>query len=76
MAGRSLTLSAAGASFGNETLIAVPFDMKTAPVARGFFIVDYVGLDAILTNFVPFFTQTNSGNLSNRTDIFATTVAP
>lgn len=65
-----------GASFGNEQHLGGPFDMKTAPVARGFFIGDYVGLDTVQTNFVPFFTMTNSGNTANRTDIFATTIAP
>lgn len=65
-----------GASFGNEQLLGGPFDMKAAPVARGFFIGDYVGLDTVQTNFVPFFTMTNAGNTANPTDIFATTIAP
>lgn len=65
-----------GASFGNEKHLSGPFDMKTAPVARGFFLGDYSGLDTIQTNFVPFFTQTNSGNTANRTDAFATKVSP
>ncbi|MFC3107037.1 sialidase family protein [Undibacterium arcticum] len=65
-----------GASFGSEQHLAGPFDMKTAPNAGGFFIGDYAGLETIQTKFVPFFVRTNSGNTSNRTDVFATTVAP
>jgi len=61
-----------GQSFGNELHIAGPFDMKTAPIARGFFIGDYQGLDVRVgpLPFVPFFVQTNSGNTANRTDVF------
>lgn len=65
-----------GASFGNEVHLSGSFDMKTAPVARGFFLGDYNGLDTIANSFLPFFTQTNSGNTANRTDVFATTVSP
>jgi BNR repeat-like domain len=63
-----------GASFGGEVHLAGPFDMKTAPVAGGFFVGDYEGLDTSGARFVPFFVQANSGNLSNRTDVFATFV--
>nr|WP_311528962.1 sialidase family protein [uncultured Ralstonia sp.] len=59
-----------GRSFGSETHLAGSFDMKTAPVARGFFVGDYEGLAAAGTKFVPFFIQTNSGNTANRTDVF------
>ena len=65
-----------GVSFGGETHLGGPFDMKTAPNARGFFVGDYQGLDTALTTFLPFFIQTNTGDLSNRTDVFATTVTP
>jgi hypothetical protein len=61
-----------GASFGNEVHLAGSFDMKTAPFAEGFFVGDYEGLDSIGTTFVPFFVQANSGNTSNRTDVFVT----
>ena len=66
------TSSNGGQSFGNELHIAGPFDMKTAPVARGFFIGDYQGLDVRVgaLPFVTFFIQTNSGNTTNRTDVF------
>jgi hypothetical protein len=65
-----------GASFGNEAHIAGPFDMLTAPNARGFFVGDYEDLETSGTTFKSFFVQANSGNTSNRTDVFATTVTP
>jgi hypothetical protein len=65
-----------GASFGNEAHLAGSFDMLNAPNAGGFFTGDYEGLTNIGTNFIPFFVATNSGNTANRTDVFATSVAP
>jgi hypothetical protein len=65
-----------GVTFGADTHVSGPFDMKTAPVAEGYFIGDYTGLDVIQTSFLPFFMQTNSGNAANRTDVFAASVAP
>ncbi len=59
-----------------ETHIAGSFDMRTAPVSRGFFTGDYEGLTNVVNSFVSFFVQTNSGNTSNRTDVFAATVGP
>lgn len=65
-----------GASFGGETRITpTSFDMLNAPNAGGLFLGDYQGLAASDTAFYPFFVQTNTGNTSNRTDVF-TTVAP
>ena len=64
-----------GSSFGNETRITPKsFDILNAPNAGGLFLGAYEGLDAAGTAFVPFFVQTNSGNTSNRTDVFTTTV--
>jgi len=65
-----------GASFGNEVHLAGSFDMLTAPFARGFFVGDYEGLAAAGTTFRPLFVLANSGNTANRTDVFATSVAP
>jgi Neuraminidase (sialidase) len=65
-----------GTTWGHEAHIAGPFDMKTAPVARGFFVGDYEGLSSFSNTFVPFFVKTNSGNTSNRTDAFFTTATP
>ena len=57
--------------FGNDIVISEPFDMRTAPVARGFFVGDYEGLTSVGDRFVPFFVKANSGNVKNRTDVFA-----
>jgi hypothetical protein len=54
-----------------ETHVAGPFDMRTAPVARGFFVGDYEGLASVGEAFLPVFVMTNSGNVQNRTDVFA-----
>ncbi len=66
-----------GATFGNEARISpVSFDMLNAPNAGGLFLGDYEALDTSGTIFYPFFVQTNTGNTSNRTDVFVTTVGP
>jgi hypothetical protein len=59
-----------GATFGSEQHVAGPFDMLTAPFAGGFFVGDYEGIGVTGTAFMPFFVATNSGNVSNRTDVF------
>jgi hypothetical protein len=66
-----------GASFSaRERLTPRPFDMRTAPDALGFFVGDYVGLNAVRRPFTTAFALANSGNLANRTDVFSTTFAP
>lgn len=61
-----------GATFHpRERITPSSFDLRTAPVARGFFVGDYQGL-APSGEFSPFFVAANSGNLANRTDVFAT----
>jgi len=62
-----------GGSFTSETHLAGPFDEMTAPNAGGFFLGDYEGLATVGPSFLAFFAQANSGNTSNRTDIFART---
>ncbi|KVM57875.1 hypothetical protein WJ58_11655 [Burkholderia ubonensis] len=60
-----------GRTFVAERRVGGPFDLKVAPNAEGFFIGDYQGLDVgPSSSFHPFFVQTNSGNLANRTDVF------
>jgi len=50
---------AASSSWDDEIRTTdVSFDSRQAPVARGFFLGDYVGLDNIANTFTPFFTQT------------------
>ncbi|WP_274361663.1 sialidase family protein [Paenibacillus thermotolerans] len=73
-----IRFSANGAeSFGVEKHIAGPFDILTAPQTNGGrFLGDYQGLVAIGRTFHPFFARANSGVISNRTDIFTTSIVP
>jgi hypothetical protein len=64
------------ASWTTETHVAGPFDMETAPNARGLFVGDYEGLARAGNSFVAFFAMANDGNLGNRTDIFESTLNP
>ncbi len=63
-------------SWATETHVAGPFDMETAPNARGYFVGDYEGLARAGSSFVAFFAMANDGNVGNRTDIFASTLNP
>jgi Neuraminidase (sialidase) len=65
-----------GGATWTENHIAGPFDIETAPVARGYFLGDYEGLAHIGNTFLPFFVQANTGNTTNRTDAFSTVVGP
>ena len=62
-----LTSRDGGRTF-SESRLAAPFDMRTAPFAGGFFVGDYEALSGTL---MPFFVKANSGNVANRTDVFA-----
>ena len=62
--------SADGATWQENRLTAA-FDMATAPNARGLFIGDYQALTSANNVFVPVYVRTNSGDLANRTDVFA-----
>ena len=53
-------------SWGEEVPITDgPFDSRKAPVARGFFLGDYVGLGQDGTDLVPFFTITTATDPAN-----------
>jgi hypothetical protein len=54
--------------------ISAAFDLATAPVARGYFVGDYMGLTNAGSNFYSFYVRTNSANAANRTDVFMTPV--
>lgn len=60
-----------GETFTEERLTPSSFDMRAAPVARGFFVGDYAGLAARTGVFQPLFAQAGAGS---PTDVFATTV--
>jgi hypothetical protein len=48
-----------GATFGAPQHIAGPFDLMSAPIARGLFLGDYEGLQSTGTGFVAMFVMTN-----------------
>ncbi len=54
-----------------ENRLTAAFDIATAPFSRGLFLGDYQALTSANNVFVPVYVRTNSGNLSNRTDVFA-----
>ena len=68
-----------GRTWTEEGIGTSSFDMTTAPDARGYFVGDYAGLDfaggGLRPGFKPFLVRANSGNLANRTDVFATTAS-
>jgi hypothetical protein len=50
-------------SWGDEIRVTdASFDSRRAPVARGFFLGDYVGLHTDGTSFFPFFTQSSAAD--------------
>ncbi len=53
-----------------ESHLSGPFDLKRAPDAGGLFLGDYQALTSTGNNFLPFFVQTGSGDVGNRTDVF------
>jgi hypothetical protein len=45
---------------------------RSAPNSGGLFLGDYQALTSIGTVFLPFYVQTHTGNIANRTDVFST----
>ncbi|HYT09133.1 MAG TPA: sialidase family protein [Mycobacteriales bacterium] len=64
------------ATWAAEARIGTTFDDATAPFARGRFLGDYEGLANNGSAFTPLFVRTNSGDTTNRTDVFFTAVQP
>ena len=54
--------------------IGAAFDLAIAPIARGYFLGDYMGLVSAGTNFYALFVRTNTATLANRNDVFMTPV--
>ena len=66
-----LAKSTDGGVSWSETHIATAFDLSTAPQAGGaYFLGDYQALISRNNTFIPFFVKT-TGDLSNRTDVYA-----
>jgi BNR/Asp-box repeat len=57
-----LRSSDGGATWREERVTPAPFDMRQAPVARGFFVGDYIGTAAAGRVFTPFFSQAGPTN--------------
>ena len=67
----------AGATWGpSQRVTPTSFDMKKAPVARGFFVGDYEGLDHGGSAFKVFFAQANSSGSGSPTDVFGASATP
>jgi hypothetical protein len=64
-----------GATWAENQLTPVSFDIEQAPVARGYFLGDYEGLTSAGATFMPFFIQAETAP-ANPTDAFFTTVKP
>ena len=54
--------------------ITAAFNLSVAPIARGYFLGDYMGLASAGSNFYPLYVRTNDANLANRNDVFMTPV--
>ena len=70
-----LVRSSDGGATWRESRVAGPFDLAIAPDAGGLFLGDYQGLVAIGTAFVPFYAAVNTGDLADRTGVFASLVS-
>ena len=61
----------------SQRVTPTPFDMKKAPVARGFFTGDYEGLDHAGDVFKVFFVQAHNADTgANPTDVYAADATP
>jgi hypothetical protein len=68
-----VTSANAGATW-SEQHVSGPFDMANAPVTRGYFVGDYIGLSVAGTTFHPVWVEATA--LDNVTDVYTTTVTP
>jgi hypothetical protein len=61
----------------SQRVTPTPFDMKKAPIARGYFVGDYEGLDHAGSTFKVFFAQTHNADTgTNPTDVYAADATP
>lgn len=68
-----LATSRDGTTWTDRRVTAASFDLGTAPVARGYFLGDYMGLVSSGSNFYPLYVRT-TGEPANRNDVFLTPV--
>ncbi len=69
-----LATSSNGINWTDRRVTAASFDLSIAPVARGLFIGDYMGLVSNGASFYPFYVRT-TGDITNRNDVFVTPIA-
>ncbi|MBL0125699.1 MAG: exo-alpha-sialidase [Betaproteobacteria bacterium] len=62
------------AAWIDRRVTTASFDLALAPVARGYFLGDYMGLVSSGTTFFPFYVRTNN-DLANRNDVYITPMA-
>jgi hypothetical protein len=71
------TRSTNGGTTWSETRVTpASFDIEIAPVSRGYFLGDYEGLAVAGTAFHAVYVGANTGDTSNRTDVFHATITP
>lgn len=69
-----LATSRDGSNWSDRRVTTASFNYAIAPVARGLFIGDYMGLSSSGANFLPLYVRTTD-DVSNRTDVFLTPMA-
>jgi len=63
-----------GSTWTTQQVTPTSFDMKKAPIARGYFVGDYEGLDHSANDFKVFFVQTHNDDTGgNPTDVYGAT---
>ena len=68
-----LATSRDGVTWTDRRVTPASFEMGLAPVARGLFLGDYMGLVSSGTTFYPFYVRT-TGDITNRNDVFITPI--
>jgi hypothetical protein len=62
--------SADGGATWTETRVTGPFDLAQAPIARGYFLGDYMALAPAGNEFAALYVQTTGDGASNRNDVY------
>jgi hypothetical protein len=62
--------SADGGATWTETRVTGPFDLAQAPIARGYFLGDYMALAPAGNEFAALYVQTTGEGAGNRNDVY------
>jgi hypothetical protein len=65
-----------GATWSETRVTPASFDIEIAPISRGYFLGDYEGLAVAGTAFHAVYVGANTGDTSNRTDVFHASITP